>query len=330
MDRALTDLAEQEFTVAEALAGLRLDMFLAQVTGVSRREASRLLEEGGVRVDRRVAVGGLRLSAGQVVLLSRRLQSGVGSGPVPQPDLPLEVLYEDDDLVAVNKPVGVHCHPLRAGEPGTVASAVAGRHPECVAAGAHPREGGVCHRLDEYTSGVLVFARHREAWNAIHRAFLTGQHRKGYQALCWGVPQAATGQIDWRLTSVPGDASKMQIATYAQEGLAATTHFSVLSSGTDNSLLSVWMETGRRHQIRVHLQSIGLPLVGDTLYEGDQIPAGVLVNVPQALQKDCTGPWLHASSIILHYQIANVQKSVEIHADLPAGRRMLLHAMKLV
>lgn len=309
--------------------GERLDAFVSAATHISRAEAIRLIDEGSVRLQGRRAKKGMRIQAGQQIELCKEPTDVLHSAPDLQLDLPIEVLHEDEDMVVINKWPGAHCHPLRPGEPNTVASAVLARYPECAQASLYAREGGVCHRLDQYTSGALVFARHRLAWVSLHQAFLQNQNKKEYIALCCGTPHQKTGQIDWPILPTPGHPEKMQIATFfpsdrSSRNLEAVTRFTVLESRGEYALLKASMETGRRHQIRVHLQSIGLPLVGDILYGGKpaqiEDPSPLRSNGLQAPE----GPFLHASSIKLHFTMGTTTKNIEVTAPMPSSRKALL------
>ncbi|HEY8210675.1 MAG TPA: pseudouridine synthase, partial [Myxococcaceae bacterium] len=156
--------------VPAGAAGRRVDLFVSEALGLSRARVKRLFEERAVRVDGRPARKGDLLRAGQRVEVAG---GAVEEGPalVPEPDAPLSVLHEDAELVFCDKPAGRPSQPLQPGETGTVANALVARYPECAAAGDDPREGGLCHRLDVGTSGVLLAARTRAAWEAMRAAF---------------------------------------------------------------------------------------------------------------------------------------------------------------
>ena len=180
-------------------AGQRVDLFIGEALGLSRAKLKKLFESGAVKVDGRVAKKGLLVAAGQrltVVVSEERREV------VPEPEAPLVVLHEDATLVAVDKPAGRPSHPLRPGETGTVANALVARYPECAGASEDSREGGLCHRLDIETSGVMVAARTREAWTAVREAFGGREVDKRYWALVTG-PLADEGEIDLPLRHHP-------------------------------------------------------------------------------------------------------------------------------
>src|SRR5215468_8158664 len=155
-----------EWVVPATEAGARVDRFVAARLGISRHAVWRLLERGAVRVGGKRARKGQRVAPGDRVSLSEPVPSADDLRPLPEPQAPLVVLREEPDLIFMAKPPGQPSHPLQPGELGTAANALAARHPECAAASEDPREGGLVHRLDTGTTGVLVAARSREAWQA--------------------------------------------------------------------------------------------------------------------------------------------------------------------
>ncbi|MCS6912384.1 MAG: RluA family pseudouridine synthase [Myxococcales bacterium] len=316
---------ERVFTVRQEEAGQRLDGFLARQTGRSRAAVVRLIASGQVRVGGRLARKGLLLAAGDRVELAHMPADDLVVPPVPQPELPLQVLYEDAAVVAINKPVGLPSHPLRAGERGTVASALVARYPECASASQHPREGGLCHRLDTFTSGVLLAARTRDAWTALRRAFQQGEIDKEYLALVQGEPLGERGRIDLPLGPAPGG-GRVQVLprerAYDAGALEAHTEFAVERRGRGVTLLKVHIGVGRRHQIRAHLAYLGLPLYGDLLYGGSRLSPELAGQLTPAEYADAQGPFLHAARLAL-VSPAHGQRVV-VEAALPPGRQRLL------
>jgi len=261
----------QKFLVDAAAAHQRLDRFVADHSGLSRGAAMRLIADGLVQVDGRIGKKGVALLAGQTVTLPTEAQNDLTTPPVADPSLPLTILYEDADVVVISKPQGMACHPLRAGEPGTAASAIVARYPECAKAAEPVREGGVCHRLDTDTSGALLFAKTPSAWQKLRRDFAEGLVEKEYLALVVGSPSDDEFDVTLPLLAGRGGSPKMTVATTPEEiyhpaALDAHTCFVVERRGPEHTLLRVSAKTGRRHQIRVHLAHLGLPIVGDPLY----------------------------------------------------------------
>jgi 23S rRNA pseudouridine1911/1915/1917 synthase len=244
-----------------------------------RRQLAELFDDGAVRVNGKRARKGDRVAVGDTVELAREPVSGVALRPAPDPDIPLVVLVETSELVVVDKPAGIPSQPLRAGELGTVANAVAFRFPECVAIGDDPRDGGLVHRLDIGTSGVLVVARTLEVYHALRDAFGAGQVAKHYLAITDGHPVA-------RECDAPLAQRGKRVAIDAAEGLAAYTEIAVERTSPGHALVRCIAQTGRMHQVRAHLAHVGAPITGDTLYGGRPLPGH-------------DGFFLHAATIAL-------------------------------
>jgi 23S rRNA pseudouridine1911/1915/1917 synthase len=252
-------------TVAPAEAGSRIDLFVGARLALSRSRLKALFEADGVRVDGRRAKKGDPLATGAVVEVEHDETPG---DAVPDPAAPLSVLWEDEALVFVDKPAGMPSQPLAPGELGTVANALLARYPEMAAVGDDRREAGLCHRLDVDTSGVLLAARTRPAWEAMRRAF--GAERevdKRYLALACG-PIADEGVIEVPLENA-GDHVRTALGG---EGRPARTEFSVRARRGAYALVDVKLVTGVLHQVRAHLAAIGAPIVGDALYGGPSEP----------------------------------------------------------
>lgn len=248
-------------TIEAAQAGKRIDLVVGEALGLSRARVKALFEEGAVRRNHKKAKKGETVAAGDALEID--LPAAIGSAAAtPDAALELRVLLEDDALVFVDKPAGVPSQPLQPGELGTVANALVARYPEMAAVGDDPREAGLCHRLDVETSGVLLAARTRAAWEALRAAFSDDRGvEKRYLALVKG-PLADEGTIEVPLAHsgdhvVPGDA-----------GRPAITEFSVRARRGSYALVDVRLVTGVLHQVRAHLASVGAPIVGDALYGG--------------------------------------------------------------
>ncbi len=270
----MSDYEELRLEVPPEAAGERLDRFAAAASGESRRRVMEAIDRGLVRVDDRRAKKGQPVEAGQVVRL--RLPR-LGQGPLPQPELPLAVIYEDPAFVVVSKPSGAPTHPLAPGEEGTLANALIARYPECVGASRDPREGGVAHRLDTATSGLVVAARSRQAWEALRSQFSSRTVRKEYLALVAGelahpvevdAPIGAAAGTQPRRMKVLED-PRLEDRQGARE---AQTFVEVERCFEGWVLVRCTIATGVMHQIRVHLAHLGLPVAGDPLYGGGSPP----------------------------------------------------------
>lgn len=320
-------MSDQRFVVEQKELPVRLDQLIARRTGLSRAAAMRLIADGAVRVDGRAAPKGALLAAGQEVALAEPAQDDVRTPPLPQPELELQVLYEDADVVVVNKPAGAASHPLRAGETGTVANAVVARYPECGQAADAGREGGVCHRLDTFTSGALVFARSKQAWRAVRAAFQSAEVEKEYLALCAGEPREEAFELALPLLPAPGPNGRRKVLVastseqiYRPDALDAVTEFVVEQAADGRALVRARTHTGRRHQIRAHLAHLGLPLCGDELYGGPPFGEGDLA----ALAGEPAGYFLHAAAIRFPSPSRRTAEPIAVEAPLPPGRAALL------
>jgi 23S rRNA pseudouridine1911/1915/1917 synthase len=259
-----------ELTVLADEAGLRLDAFLVRRgLAPSAAAARRILADPRtqVKVDGRPSRKGERLQAAQLIDLQGSLPAGSGSRAIEaDATLRLDVLYLDEALVAVNKPAGIASHPLRPGERGTVASALVASHPECSLAAPDPREGGLVHRLDVGTSGVLVAARRRDLWTPLHETLVGGACEKVYLAEVSGraegtVIEAPIGRVGRRGDRVRVGAGRAL--------MPARTEVAVRSWRAETTLVEARLARGRPHQVRAHLAHLGWPVLGDAIY-GEQ------------------------------------------------------------
>jgi len=240
----------------EAAAGMRLDRFLSEPLG-SRARAQALIDGGRVRVDGRARAKRHTLTAGEVIVV----EPGETPAPVaPEPSVEFEVPYEDEDLLIVDKPAGLVVHPARGHRTGTLAQALAGR----AAGGEDPYRAGIVHRLDRDTSGLLVVAKSDEVHRALKALLAERKLRREYLALVEGRPPARTGTIDAPVGRHRHDRVLMSIDT--DEPREARTHFEIERLLPRATLLRVVLDTGRTHQIRVHMAAIEHPVCGDPQY----------------------------------------------------------------
>lgn len=287
-------------TVDAAKAGQRVDLFVGEALGLSRAKLKRLFEEGSVKVNGRPAKKGLLVTGGQSITVEYEEETREA---VPDAGFPLVVLYEDAALVAVDKPAGRPSHPLRPGETGTVANALVARYPECGSASEDSREGGLCHRLDIETSGVLLAARTREAWHAMRSAFGGRDVDKRYLALVTG-PLADEGEIEVPLRHHPRHPDRVEPAMPGEEGAReAHSLFRVLGRSGEYSLIEVRILTGVLHQVRAHMAGVGAPLVGDSLYGGREEPG-------------LSRFFLHAQSLEFTHPVTG--KKVRVESPVPS------------
>jgi 23S rRNA pseudouridine1911/1915/1917 synthase len=253
-----------ELHVPAALAGERVDRALAALTGWSRAEISRLCDAGEVLVGGRPVAKSRRLAADEVVELLAEPE--VPGPPGPQPEVAVPVRHVDDDVIVVAKPAGLVVHPGAGHPDGTLVNGLLARFPELAHAG-DPARPGIVHRLDRDTSGLMVVARTARAYDALVDALGRREVERQYQALVWGRLDAPRGVIDAPIGRSAARRTRMAVR---EGGREARTSYSVLDEFDDPavSLLECRLETGRTHQIRVHLAAIGHPVVGDAPYQG--------------------------------------------------------------
>src|SRR5438874_6107650 len=289
-----------DLEVPASAAGERLDRFLAGPLG-SRARAQRLIDAGQVRVDGTVRPKRHRLAGGERVAVDE-----ADPRPLPDPgDAPYAIVYEDEDLLVVDKPAGVVVHPARGHRTGTLAQALAGR----AAGGPDPWRAGIVHRLDRDTSGLLVVARSDEVHRALKAALSARRIEREYLALVHGRPPARGGTIDAPIGRDRRHPERVSTDTDAPR--SATTDFAIERGLPRSTLLRVRLRTGRTHQIRVHLAAIGHPVVGDPVY------AGSSPGEAYGLKRQ----FLHAARLAFEHPItrAPVDVSSPLPADLAAA-----------
>ena len=258
------------FTVSAAEHGKRLDRCLvARVPGLGRRAARELCRQGAVTVDGRRAAKGELVRAGA----SLRVELDEGDRARPDPDAPLTLLLERDDLVVVDKPAGLPSTALRGRTHHNLASALLGRYPEMADVGRGPRDAGLVHRLDTHTSGVMVAARTSIAFSHLDRALHTGEWDKRYLAVVAGAPPTPSGSTTLPIAPHPRGRGRGVVLGSLDEGARpATTRWQVRERARDFSLLELRVSRAVRHQIRAHLAALGCPIVGDRWYGGPACP----------------------------------------------------------
>jgi 23S rRNA pseudouridine1911/1915/1917 synthase len=252
-------------TVPAALAGERLDRIVALLLDVSRSVAATVIEAGGANVDGTVCTTGkLRLDEGQAVEVDPS-KVPVASLPGPEPQIEFGVIHVDDAVIVVDKPAGLVVHPGAGNPHGTLVNGLLARFPDIAGVG-EPHRPGIVHRLDAGSSGLLVVARTQPAADALIEQFATHAATRAYVALVWGHPEAPHGVIDAPIGRSRRDPLRMAVVA---DGRPSRTEYRVLrrfDSPAELALLDCRLETGRTHQIRVHLGSIDHPLVGDPVY----------------------------------------------------------------
>jgi 23S rRNA pseudouridine1911/1915/1917 synthase len=273
--------------VPDGLAGMRLDQAVARLFGLSRTVAATLVDSGDVLVDGVVRGRSDKLGVGawlEVTLPPPPRPAGDGPLVVPEPVAGLSVLYADSDIVVVDKPVGVAAHPSPGWTGPTVLSGLAAMGQSVATSGAAERQG-IVHRLDVGTTGIMVVAKSERAYSALKRAFKAREVEKIYHAVVQGHPDPLRGTIDAPIDRHPGSDYKWAVVSGGRDSI---THYDTLEAFRGASLLQIRLETGRTHQIRVHMAALRHPCVGDLTYGADPTLAQRL---------GLTRQWLHATEL---------------------------------
>jgi 23S rRNA pseudouridine1911/1915/1917 synthase len=308
-------------TLAPEQAGQRIDRLLAETIGsISRSRVKALIEEGGLSRD------GVRISepaeparAGAVYTLL--IPEPMPAAPQPQA-IPFPILFEDRDLIVLDKPAGLVVHPAPGNRDGTLVNALLAHcGPGFTGIGAEKRPG-IVHRLDKDTSGVMVVAKTQLANDRLTAAFAARDLERSYTALCWGLPNPLAGEIEGAIGRDKRDRKRMAVVSHG--GKAALTRYRVMRAyATSAALLECRLATGRTHQIRVHLSARGHPVVGDPVYLR-RIPATAKA-MPESVRRamlDFPRQALHASS--LGFSHPRTGAAMRFETPLPADMAALV------
>lgn len=302
----------RSLAVPEGLDGERLDAALSRMFGLSRTRAAELVASGYVQLD------------GGPAVKSDRVRSGawldVSLPPPPAPPAPLPehvpgmvILYEDSDVLVVNKPAGVAAHPSPGWDGPTVGAGLLAAGHRVATSGAAERQG-IVHRLDVGTSGVMAVAKSERAYGKLKRAFRERRVTKRYHALVQGHPDPLRGTVEAPLGRHPTQEYKW---TVVSGGKPSVTHYDTVEAFRAATLLDIGLETGRTHQIRVHMAAIRHPCAGDTLYGADPILAEHL-----GLERQ----WLHAVGIGFEHPVLG--EWIEVGSDYPEDLRRALEVVR--
>lgn len=296
--------------VPEGLAGERVDAALARLLGISRTRAAELVADGLVQLDGRTPQKSERVVAG--ALLEATIPAPRVAVVVAEPVEGVRIVFEDDDIVVVDKPAGVAAHPGVGWDGPTVVGHLAGTGVRISTSGA-PERQGIVQRLDVGTSGLMTVAKSENAYSVLKQAFRDRTVDKTYHALAQGHPDPHAGTIDAPIARHPKHDFKF---TVRPDGRASITHYATLEAHRYASLLTINLETGRTHQIRVHLSALHHPCVGDPLYGADPTLAARL-----GLERQ----WLHA--VHLGFDHPRSGERVEFESPYPDD---LQHALDVI
>jgi 23S rRNA pseudouridine1911/1915/1917 synthase len=296
--------------VPDGLAGERVDAGLAKLLGFSRTFAAEVAESGGVTLDGTTVGKSDRLVAGAWLEVEWQSREPVRVTQTPVSDM--RIVFQDDDLVVIDKPVGVAAHPSVGWEGPTVLGALAAAGVQVSTAGAAER-AGIVHRLDAGTSGLMVVAKSDAAYSELKRQFHDREVEKIYHAVVQGHPDPLAGTIDAPIGRHPGSSWKFAVTA---DGKNSVTHYETIEAFPAASLLEVHLETGRTHQIRVHMAAQRHPCVGDAMYGADPTLSARL---------GLTRQWLHAMK--LGFRHPTTGEMVEFESTYPAD---LQHALDVL
>ena len=318
--------------VTAVQAGQRLDRALAAaIESLSRTRLKALILDGAVTIgDRTILDPGYRVNAGETIAVA-----------VPEPEaaapegeaIPLNVIFEDDEIIVIDKPAGLVVHPAAGHAAGTLVNALIAHCGESLSGIGGVKRPGIVHRLDKDTTGVMVVAKTDRAHQSLAAQFAdhgrTGPLERAYLAFVWGAPSRQKGTIDAPIDRHPKSRDRMAVR---QNGRMAITHWQVLESfkGKDGkpaaSLIECRLETGRTHQIRVHLGHAGHPLLGDPVYgPGFKTKAARLPPAAQAALEGLGRQALHAYLLAVEHPKSG--QRLEFRSELPADLRRLQHSL---
>ena len=309
----------------------RIDRLLASRTELSRTRLKALILDGAVAIgERTISDPGYRVNAGDAITVTV---------PEPEPaaptgeNIPLDIVFEDDEIVVLNKPAGLVVHPAAGHATGTLVNALIAHCGDSLSGIGGVKRPGIVHRLDKDTTGLMVVAKTDQAHQALAAQFAdhgrTGPLERGYWAFVWGAPTRAKGTIDAPIDRHPKSRDKMAVRA---SGRSAITHWQVLEryAGADGkpiaSLIACRLETGRTHQIRVHLEQAGHPLLGDKVYgTGFKTKAKQLPPPAREALEALGRQALHAYLLTIEHP--KTRKRLEFRSELPAGLVRLHHAL---
>ena len=298
----------RELTAATEHAGVRLDAFLSADGALTRSQAARLIAEGRVRVNGKPAAKSARLSGGETVTVD---VPQLRETALPPQDIPLDVVYEDDDVIVVNKPTGLVVHPAPGHPDGTLVNALLHHCGDSLSGIGGEKRPGIVHRIDRNTSGLIIAAKNDAAHLALSAQLKDHSLSRTYECLVTGNMKQDSGTVDAPIGRSSADRKKMAVVP---TGRRAVTHWEVVARYPGVTHLRCRLETGRTHQIRVHMAHIGHPILGDTVYGAKKPVPGL------------TGQCLHATG--LRFVHPRTGEPVELHCPLPPEFTAMLQKLQ--
>mgnify|MGYP002529072912 FL=1 len=298
----------RKLTAATEHAGVRLDAFLSADGALTRSQAARLIAEGRVRVNGKPAAKSARLSGGETVTVD---VPQLRETALPPQDIPLDVVYEDDDVIVVNKPTGLVVHPAPGHPDGTLVNALLHHCGDSLSGIGGEKRPGIVHRIDRDTSGLIIAAKNDAAHLALSAQLKDHSLSRTYECLVTGNMKQDSGTVDAPIGRSSADRKKMAVVP---TGRRAVTHWEVVARYPGVTHLRCRLETGRTHQIRVHMAYIGHPILGDTVYGAKKPVPGL------------TGQCLHATG--LRFIHPRTGEPVELHCPLPPEFTAMLQKLQ--
>ncbi len=298
----------RELTAATEHAGVRLDAFLSADGALTRSQAARLIAGGRVRVNGKPAAKSARLSGGETVTVD---VPQLRETALPPQDIPLDVVYEDDDVIVVNKPTGLVVHPAPGHPDGTLVNALLHHCGDSLSGIGGEKRPGIVHRIDRDTSGLIIAAKNDAAHLALSAQLKDHSLSRTYECLVTGNMKQDSGTVDAPIGRSSADRKKMAVVP---TGRRAVTHWEVVARYPGVTHLRCRLETGRTHQIRVHMAYIGHPILGDTVYGAKKPVPGL------------TGQCLHATG--LRFIHPRTGEPVELHCPLPPEFTAMLQKLQ--
>ncbi len=309
---------------------LRVDKFLVDhIEHSSRNRIQQAADAGFLFAGDKAIKSNYKVRAGDIITL--RLDRPPHEKGILAEDIPLDVIYEDEDLLVVNKPAGMVVHPGNGNYTGTLVNALAYYFKDNPDYDPNDASVGLVHRIDKDTSGLLLVAKRPEAKTYLAQQFFNKTSERMYQALVWGAFKEREGRIEGNIARDPKDRTRMTVlAPETKEGKEAVTHYSVVENYAFVSFIECRLETGRTHQIRAHMKSINHPLFGDEKYGGAEIlrgrPSSTYLSFARKMLATCPRQALHAKT--LGFEHPTSHKFMRFEVDMPEDMRRLVDEWK--
>ena len=317
------------FLAPAGLTPVRVDKYIQiKLEGISRNKIQNGIRAGAVRIDGEAIKPNHKLKPGQTITILLPKPPNIGETVVPE-DIPLDIRYEDDDVMIIYKPAGLVVHPGVGHESGTLVNALAyhlQKEPMPVLPGNTPDRPGLVHRIDKDTSGLVLIAKNDYAMTHLAKQFFDHTITREYNAIVWGCPDPSEGTIEGALGRDPRFRQLMTVFEDGEGGKEAITHYQVLEDLYYVSLVKCVLETGRTHQIRVHMKYIGHPIFSDDRYGGDAIVKGTIFSKYKQFVDNCfqlcSRQALHART--LGFEHPTTGERMFFDSELPSDMTQLL------